>query len=162
MYIEHFKYYRNFYYMKPNFTKGKGKVFCKYAFYDILTQAVRRSPPTAGVPSSRLGHSMWVSWWTIRGLVRFFSRFLQFSPSTNFVPPFLHTHLIHFVSFHQPLWWCVRRGRPTALLLTDLQYGASSHLIPRPDLVLDTSWGYLYYDILNRSLMDISISVDNI
>ena len=25
--------------------------------------------------------------------------------------------------------------------------GASSHLIPRPDLVLDTSWGYYYFDI---------------
>ena len=28
----------------------------------LVAQAVRRSPPTAGVPSSRLGPSMWVSW----------------------------------------------------------------------------------------------------
>ena len=56
-----------------------------------------------GVPSSRLGHSTWVSCWTKRGLGRFFSGFLTFSPTTNFIPPFLHTHLIHFVSFHQPL-----------------------------------------------------------
>ena len=57
-----------------------------------------RSPPTARVPSSRLGHSMLVSWWTKRGLGRFFARFLPFSPTTNFIPKFLHTHLIHFVS----------------------------------------------------------------
>ena len=43
-------------------------------------------------------------------------------PSTNFIPPFLHTHLIHFVSFHQPLWWCHRCGRLAPLLLTGLQY----------------------------------------
>ena len=32
--------------------------------------------------------------------------------------------------------------------------GASSHLIPRPDLVLDTSWGYLYQleNLLKRPL----------
>ena len=28
----------------------------------LVAQAVRRSPPTARVPSSRLGPSMWVSW----------------------------------------------------------------------------------------------------
>ena len=43
-----------------------------------MAQAVRRSPPTAGVPSSRLGHSMWVSCerngvWV--GFSRGFSRF---------------------------------------------------------------------------------------
>ena len=27
--------------------------------------------------------------------------------------------------------------------------GASSHLIPRPDLVLDTSWGYLFMSFFN-------------
>ena len=30
----------------------------------------------------------------------FFSGFLLFSSVTNFFPPFLYTHLIHFVSFH--------------------------------------------------------------
>ena len=47
-------------------------------FGGLVAQAVRRSPPTAGFPSSRLGHSMWVSWWTKRGLGKFsrgFSRF---------------------------------------------------------------------------------------
>ena len=114
-----------------------------------MAQAVRRSPPTAGVPSSRLDHSMWVSWWTKRGLGRFLSGFLPFSPTTNFIPPFLHTYLIHFVSFHLPLWWCVRRGRPAPLLLTDLY---SSRLIPRPNLVLDTSWGYLFIHLYVRGL----------
>ena len=65
-----------------------------------MAQAVRRSPPTAGVPSSRLGPSKWVSWWTKRGLGWFFTGFLPFSPTTNFIPPILHPHLIHFVSFH--------------------------------------------------------------
>ena len=69
----------------------------------LVAQAVRRSPPTAGVQSLRLGPSMWVSWWTKRGLGRFFSGFLPFSPTTHVIPPFLHTHLIHFVSFHLPL-----------------------------------------------------------
>ena len=63
-----------------------------------MAQAVRRSPPTAGVPSSPLRHSMWVSWWTERGLGRFFSGFLPFSPATNFILPFLHTHIIRFIS----------------------------------------------------------------
>ena len=64
-----------------------------------MAQAVRRSPPTAGVPSSRPGHPMWVSWWTKRGLGRFFSGFLPFSPTTNFIPPFFST-LISFISFY--------------------------------------------------------------
>ena len=65
-----------------------------------MAQAVSPSPSTTGVPSSRLGHSMWVSWWTKRSLGRFLLGVLPFSLTTNFIPPFLHTHLIHFVSFH--------------------------------------------------------------
>ena len=100
----------------------------------LVAQAVRRSPPTAGVPRSRLGHSMWVSWWKKRGLSRFFAGFLPFSPTENFIPPFLHTHLIHFFFFHQPLWWCVRRGQPAPLPFTDLQYRGfiTSHPLSRP------------------------------
>ena len=99
-----------------------------------MAQAVRRSRPTAGVPSSRLGPSMWVSWWRKRGLGRFFAGFLPFSPTANFIPLFLHTHLIHFVPFHQPLWWCVRHGRPAPLPFTDLQYRGfiASHPSTRP------------------------------
>ena len=37
------------------------------------------------------------------------------------IPPFLHTHLIHFL-FHKPLWWCERSGRPASFLFTDIQY----------------------------------------
>ena len=50
----------------------------------------------------RLGHFMWVSWWTkrSRGLDRFFSRCVSFFPTTNFIPQFLHIHLIHFLSFY--------------------------------------------------------------
>ena len=93
-------------------------------FYSVLgglvAQAVRRSPLTAGVPSSRLGPSMWVSWWTKRGLGRFFHGVPPVFPYHKFHSTILHTHLIHFVSFHPPLWWCVRRGRPAPLLLADL------------------------------------------
>ena len=63
----------------------------------LVAQAVRSSPPTAGVPSSRLGPSIWVSWWTKWGLGRFFTGFLPVSPTTNFIPPFLHTHPFHFI-----------------------------------------------------------------
>ena len=65
-----------------------------------MAQAVRRSPPTAGVPSSRLVPSMWVSWWTKRGLGRVFTGFLPFSPTTNFIPPFSphSSHPFRFIS----------------------------------------------------------------
>ena len=52
-----------------------------------------------------------------------FSGFLPFSPTTNFIPPFLHNYLIRFfriISFHQPLWRCDRRGQLASLLFTDL------------------------------------------
>ena len=75
-----------------------------------------RLPPLG----SRVRVSVTPCGWAKQGLGRFFSGFLPFSPTTNFIPPFLHSHLIHLVSFHQPLWWCVRRGRPAPLLLTDL------------------------------------------
>ena len=158
-----------------------------------MAQAARRSPPTAGVPSSRLGPSMWISLWTKRGLGRFFTGFLQFSPTTNSwrkqlgarlpllgsrvrisVPPcgfrggwngvwvgfsrgFSHfplpqisfhyfSTLISSISFH---FICPCDcasgvvGRHPCYSRT-YNIGASSHLIPRPDLVLDTSWGYLF------------------
>ena len=93
----------------------------------LMAQAVSRLPPTAGVPSSRLGHSMWVSWWTKRvGFSQGFSRFplLQIS--------FHHfSTLISSISFH---FICPCDGASRTYNI-----GASSHLIPRPDLVLDTS-----------------------
>ena len=77
---------------------------------------------------------MWVSWWSKWSLSRFTSGFLPFSPATNYIPSFLHTHLIHFVSFHS-----IRSfdnasgvvGRHPCYSQT-FNKGASSHLIPRP------------------------------
>ena len=119
----------------------------------------RLDASTAGVPSSRLGHSMWISWWTKRGPGRFFSGFLPFSPTTNFIPPFLHSHFIHFVSFHQPLWWCVRRGRPAPLLFTDLQYRGflASHPLTQPcvghELRIYLFYQYYYPIILCNNIV---------
>ena len=60
----------------------------KYFVYSLLSgsvaQVVSHSPPNPGVSSSRLDHSMWVSWWT-KWIVG------RFSHSKNFIPPFLHT-----------------------------------------------------------------------
>ena len=100
----------------------------------LMAQAVSRSPPTAGVPSSRLGHSMWVSWWTKRGLGRFFTVSPVF-PYHKFHSTIFSTPISSiFVSFHPPLWWCVRRGRPAPLLFTDLHYRGfiASHPSTRP------------------------------
>ena len=55
-----------------------------------MTQAVIRSPLTAEVPSSSLGHSMWVSWLTKRSLGRIFSGF----------PVFLRQKYISTISPH--------------------------------------------------------------
>ena len=83
-----------------NLTSQKLKLIFSILMDGYVAQAVRRSPPTAGVPSLRPGHSMWVSCWTKRNLGIFFSEFHQFSVAINFIPPFLHTRLIHFVSLH--------------------------------------------------------------
>ena len=48
-----------------------------------VPQTVRPSPPTSGVPTSRVGHSTWVSSWTKWSLDRFFSWFLPFSSSSS-------------------------------------------------------------------------------
>ena len=86
--------------MKNDF-KDYEKFYLKYIPYsnkgDSMAQALRHLPPIAGVLSSHLSHSMWVSWWTKRSLGTFFSGFLPFSPAINFIPTFLHTHLIHFI-----------------------------------------------------------------
>ena len=64
---------------------------------------------------------MWVPWWTRRNIGRFISGFLPFSPTTYFIPLFLQ---IRFISSHQLLWWCNRRGRTASLLFKVLQYTA--------------------------------------
>ena len=83
-------------------------------------------------------------WWTKRGLGRFFTGFLPFSPTTNLIPPFLHPHLIYFVTFHRPCDGASGVVARYPCYSRTYNMGASSHLIPRPDLVLDTSWGYLF------------------
>ena len=75
-------------------------------FVDALRMFVINYRPTAGVPSSHLGFSMWVLWWTKRSLSMFISRFLPYSPSINFIVTFFT--LISFISLHTPLWWCVQ------------------------------------------------------
>ena len=93
---------------------------------------VRASVPPCGFRGGRNG--VWVG----------FSRGFSCFP----LPPISFHHfstLISSVSFHPPLWWCVRRGRPDPCYSRTYNLGASSHLIPRPDLVLDTSWGYLFF-----------------
>ena len=105
----------------------------------LLAQAVRRSPPTAGVLSSRLGHSMWVSWWTKRGFSRGFSRFP--------LPQISFHHSYTLISSISSALVMVRQAWSASTLATHgpiIYIGGSSHLIPRPDLVLDTSWGYFY------------------
>ena len=94
-----------------------------------MAQAVRRSPPTAGVPSSRLGHSMWVSWGTKRGLGRFFAGFFTLFP----LPQISFHHfstLISSISFHFNSSCDGTSGEP----FTDLQYRGfiASHPSTRP------------------------------
>ena len=92
----------------------------------FVAQAVRRSPPTAAVPNSRLGlsDSMWVSWWTKRELGRFFTGFLPFSPTTNSISPH-SSHPFRFIpsalvmvrqpwsagtlAIHGPIIWVLHR-----------------------------------------------------
>ena len=63
-------------------------------------------------------------------------RISSLDPTTNFIPPFLHTHLIHFVSFH---FISSCDGRPASLLFTDFQYTGFIAFIPRPGHVSDNS-----------------------
>ena len=106
-------------------------------------------PPLGSRTTSRLGHSMWVSWWKKRSLGRFFSGLLPFSLPTNFVPPFLDTHLVHFVSFH---YICAYDGA-SGVVARHPSYsqifnkGASSRVILCPGPFLHTSW-YFFIPIL--------------
>ena len=59
-------------------------------------QEVSWSPPTAEVSSLRLGHSMWLSWWTKWSLARVFYRFSLPQFHSTISPHSSHS----FVSFH--------------------------------------------------------------
>ena len=91
-----------------------------------LAQVVRRSLPIAGVPSSRLDYSIthysitrnerngvWV------GSSRVFPRVLLPPISFHYFSTFSSLISFHFISSSPR--WCIRRGRPSSLLITDLQ-----------------------------------------
>ena len=88
----------------------------------LMAQAARRSLPSAGVPSLRLGHSMSISWWTNRSPGRFYSpgffHFPQPQISFRHFPTLIRS--FHVISLC--IWWCDRHSRPAPLLFTDLQY----------------------------------------
>ena len=73
------------------------------------------------------------------GFPRGFSLFpchkLHFTISPHF------SHSFRFISFHSPLWQCVRRGRPAFLHNYSHTFNkeATLYLIPRPRPVLDKS-----------------------
>ena len=74
------------------------KIFIK-CFRECFKHHITSRPhDPAGVPSSRLGHSVCVSWCTKLVWVVFSSGFHPFSPTTNLIPPFLHSDL--FLLFH--------------------------------------------------------------
>ena len=65
---------------------------------------------------------IWVSWWTKQSWVGF-PRGSHVFPCHTFhstISPH-SSNSFRSISFHQPLWFCVRSGRPASLLFTDLQ-----------------------------------------
>ena len=107
-----------------------------------MTQAVKSLRLTSGLPSSRLGHFMRVSWWTNWSMGKFFSGFVLFFPTINFIPPF---HLVHFSSFQFISIFPVNGptdvvGRHHCYSKT-FNMGASCHLIARLGPVSDTRCG---------------------
>ena len=104
-----------------------------------VAQVVRRSPPTTGVPSSRLSHSMWVPWRTqlvFIGVLPFFPSLKLHSTISPHLP-----HSFHFISPCDGASGVV--GRHSCLSQT-YNKGATSRLIPRPGPVSDMSWGCLF------------------
>ena len=70
-----------------------------------------------------------------RCMRRFLKGFLPFSPAVTFNPPFLHIHLIHFVSsalVRVPQAW----SAGNIVLHRSSNIGASSNLVPRSDPLL--------------------------
>ena len=105
----------------------------------LVAQAVRRSPPTAGVrvrvsvpPCGFRGgrNGVWV------GFSRGFSRFALPQISFHHFSILISSISFHFISPSDGASGVV--GRHPCYSRT-YNIGVSSHLIPRPDLVLDTS-----------------------
>ena len=99
-----------------------------------LGSRVRVSVPPCGFRDGRNG--VWV------GLSRGFSHFPLPQISFHHFSTLISCISFHFISPCDGASGMV--GRHPCYSRT-YNIGASSHLIPRPDLVLDTSWGYLQY-----------------
>ena len=123
-----------------------------YILYIIWTggsmeQAVSRSPTAAprrwGLEfASRSFHRIFlggrIGVWV--GFSQGFSRF--FFPAIYFIPTFSHSsYSFRFISSYDGTTGVVGR-HPCCSQIFNI--GASSHLIPRTDLLLDMSWGYLF------------------
>ena len=93
------------------------------------TSGLTSIPIAGGAEFASRSHHV-VSWWTKQRLGRFFSGFLPFSSATNFIPPFVHTHLIHFISSVPVM---VHQASSAG---TDLQYSCfiTSHPSIRPSV----------------------------
>ena len=92
-----------------------------------------RSPHAAGVPSLRPGYSIWILWWMKRSRGRFFSELLPFSPATDFIPPFMYTHLIHYISLAHVM---VRQALLAGSLVIHRSLINGFHRISSPDPAL--------------------------
>ena len=94
---------------------------------------IRHCDGASGMVSRHPCYSQWTKW----SLGTFFLEFLPFSPATLSIAPFLHLNLIHFIS--SPLCWCGRMAAGILVKSQTFNIGVSSHLIPPPSPVLDTS-----------------------
>ena len=104
-----------------------------------LAQAVSRWPPTVMGTSSRLGHSMWVSWWTRGiwiGFYRGFSRLPLPQISFHHFSTLISIILLHFISPYGGVSGVIGR-HPCYSLSSNI--GDSQHFIPPPGPVSNIS-----------------------
>ena len=93
----------------------------------LLAKGVRRSSPTAGIPSG--GRNV---------ILVGFLGVSPVSPTTNFIPQILHTPLIHFISPCDVAKGVIGR-HPCYSLIFNI--GTSSDFILRPGPMSGRSWG---------------------
>ena len=101
-----------------------------------MAQAIRSSRLTAGVPSSRLGNSIWVSWWTKRKQGRIFLGFSTVFPHHKFrftISP-QSSHSFSFISFIRHMM--VRQAWSPDILAIHRLSIKGLHRISSLDLVL--------------------------
>ena len=110
-----------------------------------LGSRVRVSVPPCGFRGGRNG--VWV------GFSRGFSRLPLPQISFHHFSTLISSILFHFICPCDGASGVV--GRHPCYSRT-YNVGASSHLLPRPDLVLDTSWGYLFHTMTLYSFIVIS------